>query len=247
MDNNQALFETIFKRNFSDPGNKHFLNEITAAHPYFSPAQFYLLQQTEEGTESFKKQAAKTSLLFNNPLWLHFLMQQAKQTISFKKEHIPIPEWGTLDNDEQIVEPEIEPMKIELKLHSEKNTLNEMPLFEPMHMVDYFASQGIKLTEEVQTADKLGKQLKSFTEWLKTMKKVHVENQGQDTEQTDITIQNQAERSNRGDEVLTVSMADVFVKQGKIDKALEILEKLSLLNPAKSAYFAAKIEHLKGL
>ena len=46
-------------------------------------------------------------------------------------------------------------------------------VFEPMHLVDYFASQGIKLSEEVQTGDKLGKQLKSFTEWLKTMKKVH--------------------------------------------------------------------------
>ena len=40
-------------------------------------------------------------------------------------------------------------------------------------------------------------------------------------------------------------MAEVFIQQGKIEKAHDIYKKLSLLNPAKSAYFAAKIELLK--
>ena len=47
-------------------------------------------------------------------------------------------------------------------------------LFEPLH-TGLFCPQGIKLSEEAQTGDKLGKQLKSFTEWLKTMKKVHTQ------------------------------------------------------------------------
>jgi len=34
-------------------------------------------------------------------------------------------------------------------------------------------------------------------------------------------------------------------KQGHIDKAIEMYEKLSLINPEKSAYFAALIEKLK--
>ena len=45
--------------------------------------------------------------------------------------------------------------------------------FEPLHTVDYFASQGIKITEEPVTNDKLGNQMKSFTAWLKSMKKLH--------------------------------------------------------------------------
>ncbi|HMI78321.1 MAG TPA: hypothetical protein VK484_05980 [Ferruginibacter sp.] len=289
MQNNQAIFELLFKRKFSDPGNKDLLEQISSAHPYFSPAQFYLLQQTKEDSAAFKTQAAKTALLFNNPYWLNFQLQQTKEApvvellhalpvdIRKTEEHIPekeitpiktepipiVPElpeekntvaeleqpakYDMDETEEIIMEKEIEPMKIELKIPAEKNVMDEMPLFEPMHMVDYFASQGIKLSEEVQTGDKLGKQLKSFTEWLKTMKKVHVENQGQAAGQTDTTIQSLAEKSNAGDEVLTVSMADVFAKQGKLDKAREVLEKLSLLNPAKSAYFAAKIESLKEL
>jgi hypothetical protein len=42
-------------------------------------------------------------------------------------------------------------------------------------------------------------------------------------------------------------MAEVFARQGKMAKASEVYQKLSLLNPAKSTYFAAKLENLKGL
>ena len=40
-------------------------------------------------------------------------------------------------------------------------------------------------------------------------------------------------------------MAAVLAKQGKLAKAIELYQKLSLMNPSKSAYFAAKIEQLK--
>ncbi|CAN5875653.1 hypothetical protein BH11BAC4_BH11BAC4_17120 [soil metagenome] len=114
-------------------------------------------------------------------------------------------------------------------------------IFEPLFATDYFASQGIKLSEEVQTGDKLGKQLKSFTEWLKTMKKVHESKFPVGNEQTDMAMQKLAEKSNQEDDIITESMAEAYLQQGKFKKAKEILEKLSLFNPSKSAYFAAKI------
>jgi hypothetical protein len=40
-------------------------------------------------------------------------------------------------------------------------------------------------------------------------------------------------------------MAEVWAKQGNADKAIRVYEKLSLLNPAKSPYFAGRIEQLK--
>ncbi|MEX0636457.1 MAG: hypothetical protein WD135_06790 [Ferruginibacter sp.] len=116
--------------------------------------------------------------------------------------------------------------------------------FEPLHATDYFASQGIKLSQEILPNDKLGKQLKSFTEWLKTMKKVH-EAAPLQNDQVDSYVQHMAENSNKNVEVVTETMAEVFIQQGKINKAKEIYVKLSLLNPPKSAYFAAKLENLK--
>jgi len=120
-------------------------------------------------------------------------------------------------------------------------------LFEPMHMVDYFASQGIKLSEEALAAGKLGKQLKSFTEWLKTMKKIEtgsIRPDGEPVNETDQRVQQLAAESNADNEVLTESMAEVLALQGKAARAIEVYRKLSLLNPSKSAYFAAKIDSL---
>jgi hypothetical protein len=45
--------------------------------------------------------------------------------------------------------------------------------------------------------------------------------------------------------VITETYADLLAKQGYIDQSIEMFEKLSLLNPEKSTYFAAKILKLK--
>jgi hypothetical protein len=117
--------------------------------------------------------------------------------------------------------------------------------FEPLHTVDYFASQGIKITEEPVTNDKLGNQMKSFTAWLKSMKKLHPSKLEEQDIVTDRIIQNSAEESNINTEVLTEAMAEVLIKQDKREKAIEMYNKLSLINPSKSDYFATKIESIK--
>jgi hypothetical protein len=58
-------------------------------------------------------------------------------------------------------------------------------------------------------------------------------------------MQTLADLSNQERAIFTEAMAEVLVKQGLSQKAAEIYQKLSLLNPAKSAYFAAKIDALK--
>jgi tetratricopeptide (TPR) repeat protein len=44
------------------------------------------------------------------------------------------------------------------------------------------------------------------------------------------------------DDLASESLAEIHVKQGKYDKAIDMYRKLSLRNPQKSAYFARKIE-----
>ncbi|MBS1975596.1 MAG: hypothetical protein JST13_14690, partial [Bacteroidetes bacterium] len=119
-------------------------------------------------------------------------------------------------------------------------------LFLPYHTVDYFASQGIRfIAEESSPDDKLGQQLKSFTQWLKTMKKLpqHIDEKNiGPAEQA--AIEGIAAYSVQQKEIVTEAMADVLVKQGKNEDAIVLYQKLSLLNPSKSAYFASKIEQL---
>jgi hypothetical protein len=118
--------------------------------------------------------------------------------------------------------------------------------FEPFHTVDYFASQGIRLQQAELGKDKLGQQLKSFTEWLRSMKRLpQATMEAQVDPVIEQSINRIAEHSLQEKEVLTEAMAEVWKKQGNTQKAIEIYNKLSLQNPAKSAYFAAKIEQLK--
>jgi len=153
------------------------------------------------------------------------------------KNDILISETEKQNDEPPVVLPEfkiepIDPSKAELK-------------FEPYHTVDYFASQGIKYKEEEKPKDKFGQQLKSFTEWLKLLKQAPVsaivQNIPANSEQK---VEQLAGQSLEEREVITETMAEVWIKQGNKTKAIDIYNKLSLLDPSKRPYFAAKIEEL---
>ena len=121
-------------------------------------------------------------------------------------------------------------------------------VFEPYHTIDYFASQGIKLTLDENPSDQLGKQLKSFTDWLKVMRRLpQKEREIIPDRAAEQTVQNIAAHSVVGREIVTETMAEVLAKQGMPERARAVYEKLSLLNPDKRAYFATKIEQLNSL
>jgi len=124
-------------------------------------------------------------------------------------------------------------------------TIDSGLVFEPFHTIDYFASQGIKLTLDENPNDKLGKQLKSFTEWLKGMRRLpHKDREVIPDRVAEEAVQNIAAHSIESKDVLTETMAEVLAMQGMRERARVVYEKLSLLNPGKRAYFAAKIEQL---
>lgn len=120
---------------------------------------------------------------------------------------------------------------------------DEEEVFEPYHTIDYFASQGIKLSKEDTGAPKgkLDRQLKSFTEWLRSMKRTTPSATELD-ENSNQSIVKIAEYSVSGNEIVTEAMAEVWAKQGNLSQAIAIYEKLSLLNPTKNAYFASRIQ-----
>ncbi|KAB7730205.1 hypothetical protein F5984_13605 [Rudanella paleaurantiibacter] len=64
------------------------------------------------------------------------------------------------------------------------------------------------------------------------------------TNQEDLAERNAPIRVGRGG-LATESFAKILLKQGKTGKAIEIYEQLSLKNPQKKAYFAAKISEIK--
>jgi hypothetical protein len=119
---------------------------------------------------------------------------------------------------------------------------------EPYYTIDYFASQGIKFDYTKDPQDKLTAKMLKFTDWLKKMKSPKPEiNITVDDPELDKAIQNIAAASNQSKEIITETMAEIFAKQGKTDKAIQLYIKLSFLIPDKSAYFATKLKELKGI
>ncbi len=155
-------------------------------------------------------------------------------------------EANTIHSDEKITSILKEQLEAFKKPVTEQTTLEITS--EPYHTVDYFASQGIRPEIDHTAQDTLSKQLRRFTDWLKHMKNVPPSNEDLGTDpELENAIQGIAQTSNEAKEIVTETMAEVLVKQGKIDKAIQLYIKLSFLNPDKSAYFASKIQILKGI
>lgn len=146
-------------------------------------------------------------------------------------------------------------------------------LIQPIYTEDYFLYQGIQVPDQPSTGgnkkdkDKSLMVVMSFSEWLLHFKtkgereKEEMEDQKalktmwqkeklaaaleEENEEIPETVFEMAVNSiTKEDDLASESLAEIMVKQGKYDKAIDMYRKLSLRNPQKNAYFARKIEAL---
>ena len=217
-----TITQQLFHKDNLNEVSEEDLGQFISKYPYVAPARFLLAKKKHQPDISQPDAEVITAgLYFSNPLWLNWQLENEEKEED--NEVVTVPE-----------QPKVE---------------EESPIaFQSYHTIDYFASQGIRLQQAELAKDKLGQQLKSFTEWLRSMKKLpSAEGQPvlpEDDSRQQVVIQNAAS-SIEEKEVLTEAMAEVWIKQGNNEKASEIYRKLSLQNPSKSSYFAAKIDQLK--
>ncbi|ANE49382.1 hypothetical protein [Flavisolibacter tropicus] len=240
------LAHSIFKKSIDDCSLDE-LSNFSKRYPYFGPAQFLYLKKLDPNSEEYQRQYQKAVLFYHDPVLFHqFIDEKAFQT----PFNLEISEEQKVENEGPAtpVTPNLTELKNAFKLPSLKDPMpsgaENIITFEPFHTVDYFASQGIKLSLEESSKDKFGKQLKSFTEWLKTMKRLPATQMNKIQGTAEKQVENMAAHSIQSSEIVTEAMAEVWVRQGNKAKAIEIYRKLSLLNPSKNSYFASKIELL---
>lgn len=256
------LVKSLLQKDSLDQCSVQELQQFADRHPYFGAAQLLLTKKLQtENADQYKDQLQKTFLFFHNPLWVEQLLNETGNVTITKAEpavadKIIIPAVAVAENKEpaeiisQVEIPNVTSEEPPVEIPALKTEATDSPktelVFEPFHTVDYFASQGIKFKEEEKPKDKFGQQLKSFTDWLKTMKRLPVSEITVAVEpKAEQKVEQMAEHSLQDREVVTEAMAEVWEKQGNLAKAIEIYSKLSLLDPSKSVYFAAKIEDLK--
>ena len=253
---------SLFRKNNLEECSVDEIEHLARQYPYFSSAQLLLAAKQKQTDHSgFEKQLVSTSLHVNHPLWLdHLLNSNTFEKIVIEEKIIATEVDEEPNNDELVLErsrhefvdaskPEeksTQPPTSSLPVIEKVGIKDDALVFEPYYTVDYFASQGIKTVLEEKPKDRLGQQLKSFTEWLKTIRQIPPQQIASmsDTGSEEKVVQ-LATHSLAEENVDTEAMAEVWIKQGQPEKAVKIYEKLSLLNPSKSSYFALLIEKLK--
>lgn len=261
------LVKTLLQKDSLGTCSLEELNRYARKYPYIGAAHLLVAKKLQlEEPALYPEQFRKSLLYFPEPLRADQLLNETGKAEIRKKateemtgeksreapETIPVlPPENTPESQVSLPEETTQHLNAdETVAATPVPVISPAPagelLFEPYHTVDYFASQGIRIRDEEKPADRLGKQLKSFTEWLKTCKKLPDTEIGKGvSQQAEQKVELMAGQSLAERDVITEAMAEVWEKQGNSLKAIEIYTKLSLLEPAKSPYFAAKIEALK--
>jgi len=143
-----------------------------------------------------------------------------------------------------------------LEMGPAENTLT----YQPLYTDDYFAYKRLKEPEQAEVINEKGaSEMKSFTSWLKDIKHTFSEKATKeqyhkelkrsyedfDPEVSEAVEKMAMESITLTDDVVSETLAEIWAKQKQYKTAIHIYQKLSLLNPNKSAYFAQKIKELQ--
>ncbi len=235
--NFQSIYQFIETGEIGSNLSEKELIALTETYPWFEGGQVLAaLYKYKDGKEEDSPQIRKAQLYINNPLWLRWQImkfdQEFTKNISEQKDTVKKNAEESFVNINNAPHPKKDE-------NIEQN--NDELSFEPLHTIDYFASQGIKLQQEQLGNDNFSKQVKTFTEWLKSMKKIYNDSPVASPKNEDGHVAEMADASNINEEIFTETMAEVLISQGKKKQAIAIYEKLSLLHPEKSSYFTSLI------
>lgn len=190
------------------------------------------------------------------------IQDQADMVTAPETNHTPHQEATTETTDHaDAADADQLPIKIfPLELSdNEETTLT----FQPLYTDDYFAYKRLK---DPENADELSAQgeaeMKSFTSWLRQIKdnfsgrtskdwyhqQLHRLYEEDEEPEVSETVEKMAMDSiTFNNDIVSETLAEIWVRQRQYQQAIRIYQKLSLLNPDKNAYFAQKIQELKSL
>lgn len=154
--------------------------------------------------------------------------------------------------------PEEEPLKI---FPFERQEETETTLtFQPLYTDDYFAYKKLKEPEQADDLNEKGAaEMRSFTDWLREMKQGFAQKANKDWYHEQLTrsytdadpevsetVEKMAMESiTLNEDIVSETLAEIWARQRQYQTAIQIYQKLSLLNPNKSTYFAQKIQELQ--
>ena len=246
------------------------LSVLLERHPYLVPAQ-WMRSSEQFAQEGFSQNMMQHSQLFMGN-WMHFYNAIRSANGQIENAATAIIREGIAQEEsiEEILDIE-EGLILDESMMQEKKELDEW--IQPVFTDNYFQHQGIEVSDAIpEKADEEEYEksllvMMGFDEWLLFLKKKNEAKKSEEEDKAMLRSMWQREKLaaamgeeddnipeavfemainsiDKQDIMVSEPLAEIHVKQGRYDKAIEIYRKLSLQNPEKKTYFAAKINHL---
>lgn len=249
------------------------LNLILAKYPYLVPAQ-WIQSAEQYAVQGFSKEMLHNSQLFmGNWMHFYQSLEGSLQDTQLKTV-VQTPLNNEIETVEEILnEEELLILDETMNEEESKQTEKPEDLIQPLFVENYFQHQGIEVSDEIpEEVDEAEKEkslmvMMGFDEWLLFLKRKNEAKKSEEEDKAMLRSMWQREKLaaamgeeddnipeavfemainsiDKQDIMVSEPLAEIHVKQGRYDKAIEIYRKLSLQNPEKKTYFAAKINHL---
>lgn len=224
------------------------LEQFRAAFPFFLPAQYFKAFQLDYKTAPFQQ---LQHIFPANPVLLYAYFHTSendKVRRSLTNEMIPEETRPPVFDDKELLRESIAGKDYfagqDNIMVNDSETSNTPSGDKDLMVVMSFSEWLQYLQTRVQKAKEEEADKKALrTMWQKQKLAAAIEEEDEEIPETvfEMAINSIAIQ----EDFLSESLAEVYIRQGKKEKALDMYRKLSLQNPEKSVYFARKIELLQ--
>jgi hypothetical protein len=228
-----SLFNTLDTFDFSSKKELEALENVLELYPDFHLVRTYFLKAVQElKPEAFDKQLSHTAIAtYDRNLLYDFIKHQEKLSLNVKDSH------SILKINTPLKEPKKSKLKDTKKVSEFQETENTPESLTFADWAYYLKTKKILNNEKPTLEDKF-KLIDSFIS--NTQKIVPDKNSKNNIDLSEISWTS-------SDELMTETLAKVFVKQQKYNKALQAYQILGLKYPEKNSFFADQIKEIKRL
>ena len=228
-----SLFKTLDTFDFSSKKQLEVLENVLELYPDFHLVRTYFLKAVQkQKPEAYESQLSHTAIATHDRNLLYdFIKDQEKLSLNVKDSH------SILKINTPLKEPKKSKLKETKKVSEFQETENTPESLTFADWAYYLKTKKI-LNNEKPTLENKFKLIDSFI--ANTQKIIPDKNSKNNIDLSEISWTS-------SDELMTETLAKVFVKQQKYTKALQAYQILGLKYPEKNSFFVNQIKEIKRL
>lgn len=237
----KRITEYISETQTSNVATVKQLRQLIDRYPYYQVARLLLLRSMHDTQDpDFSKELRRTALYLPSRAILYQYIEADRLRREFEKIKIEKPDVETAaDQPQDLIDEFLTKRPVEEK----QPVRRQRPVVDASSdYVEYMLQIEADSTQEEATSPSqtFGQtNIDQFLEQGKLSLNEHPEEELQKPNLENASVEN--------NEVMTETLARIYIKQGKYDSAIEIIRRLSLKYPKKNRYFADQIRFLEKL